>query len=296
MVDKVRTLDWQAIRSAHEAGLLVNRIVDHAEITVHDHVFHEIVYVESGSAQHVTVEAPRRLRPGDLIVIRPQVWHGYRQTQRLCIINCLFDKRVVQRLNPWLAHVPGTLELYRQPSRRTRREAPLVLHLRPSQRPALIQALERILVEQRDKSPGWEAAAGAALLDVLVQTARCFAQESPAQQARLSNITDQVVLESVSYLEERYNQPISLTALAQRAGMSAPYLSRCFSRRMGMGVVEFVHLLRCEEACRLLLCSNQSIGRIATVVGYQEIAYFSRCFRRHTGQSPRAYRQRVAAD
>jgi AraC-like DNA-binding protein len=58
-----------------------------------------------------------------------------------------------------------------------------------------------------------------------------------------------------------------------------------------MGIVEFVHRTRAEEACRLLRMTEDPVGRIASRVGYDEIAYFSRCFRGQIGQSPRAYRR-----
>jgi AraC-like DNA-binding protein len=55
--------------------------------------------------------------------------------------------------------------------------------------------------------------------------------------------------------------------------------------------VQFVHHIRAEEACRLLRFTNEPVTAIAGKVGYDEIAYFSRCFRAQIGRSPRQYRQ-----
>jgi AraC-like DNA-binding protein len=292
MASTIGTIGWQWFRSETLGGIHVSRAPTHGEIGVHDHVFHEIVYVEAGTAEHVTTEATRRLRPGDLIVIRPQVWHGYHQPRQFTIINCLFDKRLIQHLAPLLAQVQGSFELFRRPSRHARQEAPTVLHLRPAQRPAMLERLERIITEQREQTNGWQAAAVAALLDVLVTVARLSRQQLPDHSIKLADRSDQAVLDTASHLEANYTQPVQLADLAQRVHLSPAHLSRSFSRRMGMGIVEFVHQLRCEEACRLLRWSDQSISRIAITVGYDEIAYFSRCFRRQIGHSPRDYARR----
>jgi AraC-like DNA-binding protein len=290
------TIKTQQFWSDRDLGIYVHRIPAQGEIASHDHVFHEIVYVESGTADHQTASATRRLRPGDLIVIRPQIWHAYRNSRALGIINCLFDRRVVQRFAPLLARLDGAFELFQKPVRHPAAEAPEVLHVRPAQRPTLVARFQQMMAEQEERGAGWEAALAASLLDVLVVTARLsrrqqLRDESAPATIHLSGRTDQAVLDTATHLESTYTQPVSLPDLAARVKVSPAHLSRNFTKRMGMGVVEFVHRLRCEEACRLLRWTAQPIGEIATRVGYDEIAYFSRCFRVQIGQSPRKYRR-----
>ncbi len=293
MPDRVRTLTGDRFWSDNEVGIFVQRLPAHGDNQAHDHVFHEIVYVEAGAADHVSAGETHRLRPGDVIVIRPQIWHEYRNARGLTIINCLFDARVIQRFAPLLAKVDGAVELFRRPVRRPAEESPVVLHVRPAQRPALLERFERMMAEEHDRTSGWEAAAAACLLDVLVATARLSREQlkDAPTAPRLTGRTDQAVLDTVSHLETSFAQPISLGDLSARVRVSPAHLSRSFARRMGMGVVEFVHRLRCEEACRLLRWTPEPIGHIGTRVGYDEIAYFSRCFRQQIGQSPREYRR-----
>jgi AraC family transcriptional activator of pobA len=47
------------------------------------------------------------------------------------------------------------------------------------------------------------------------------------------------------------------------------------------------------EAMRLLRFGDLTVGEIAFRVGYGDPLYFSRAFKRHTGRSPQAYRERV---
>src|SRR5581483_11223717 len=161
---------------------------------------------------------------------------------------CLFHKRLLQRFTPLLEDVEGSFELFRRPARRPEQEAPTVLHARPAQRPGILERLERIMSEQRHQTNGWQAAATAALLDILVTTARLRHQQRAGAPAPPTPIragsggaarTRQAVFDTITHLESFYTQHVSLDELANRVALSPAHLSRHFSRQMGMGVVEF---------------------------------------------------------
>jgi AraC-like DNA-binding protein len=173
----------------------------------------------------------------------------------------------------------------------------------------VLARLETIMAEQRARTNGWQAAATAALLDLLVALARLSRRDGRGRAGpvatggghdsggatsggpELADRTEQAVLDAASHIESHFAESVSLDNLAARVHLSPGHLSRSFGRRMGMGIVEFVHRMRAEEACRLLRYTDDPIKRIAARVGYDEIAYFSRCFRAQVGDSPRAYRQ-----
>ena len=290
------TMAWQHLRTDGSCGVFVHRVGHDADVAEHDHLFHEVVYVEAGSAEHVVVDGRTKLRPGDVIVIRPQVWHAYRRPRGLRIVNCLIDSRLMQRLAGLLEGVDGAFDLFRRRVPRPHNTSPVVLHASPGLRQALVDRLETVMAEQRGRRNGWQAAATASLLDVLVTVARLSRHGDDGGGDRRASVsragrTEEAVLDTASYLEGHFAEPVRLDGLARRVDLSPAHLSRSFSRRMGMGIVEFVHRARAEEACRLLRMTQEPVSRIAARVGYDEIAYFSRCFRNQVGQSPRAYRR-----
>ena len=148
-----------------------------------------------------------------------------------------------------------------------------------------------MIAEQREKRNGWQTAATAALLDLLVMVARLNQHRDVPTSSPLSDRTQQAVLDAASHLEANFTQNATLEELSERVGLSPAHLSRSFSQRMGMGIVQYLHRTRTEEACRLLRFTDESIARIAGKVGYDEISYFSRRFREQVGASPREYRQ-----
>ena len=107
----IGTINWTDLR-AGDCGVIVRRIRDHQRSLPHDHVFHELVYIEAGAADHQTVDGSHPLRPGDLIIIHPQVSHGYANPRRFDLINCLIDRPLMQRLGPLLSPVDGAFDLF----------------------------------------------------------------------------------------------------------------------------------------------------------------------------------------
>lgn len=84
-----------------------------------------------------------------------------------------------------------------------------------------------------------------------------------------------------------------LEELATSAGLSVPHFCLLFRRQTGYAPIDFLIRQRIRKACRLLDMTHAAIAAVATEVGFSDPYYFSRCFHRIMGQSPRAYRQRV---
>lgn len=94
------------------------------------------------------------------------------------------------------------------------------------------------------------------------------------------------------YLKARYQENVSIAALAKRAGMSVRQLERRFQSTFKTTPRHYVIKLRVMAACEMLLNSEDAITEIALQVGFYDHAAFSRQFSRMMGLSPRAYRQR----
>lgn len=290
----IQTLNWQMLPVAGSGGIGVIRMAPQPPYPPHDHVFHELAVVESGTAQHHTTQGVHPLRPGDVIVIRPQVWHAYERPQELVLINCFFEPAVLRRFHPLLAEIPQAFELFYRRLPRPAESVPQIVHASPTQRQVLLDRLSGMIQEQQEQPPGYHVAMYCRMLEVLLLTLRLRAQVSAPTPSPATDRTTRAVLQAAAHLESHYADTFSLAALANRAGLSPWHLSRSFSCVFKMGLVQFLHQVRCEEACRLLRCTTLSITEIAQRTGYDEIAYFTRIFTRLHGVSPRRYRsQRI---
>jgi AraC-like DNA-binding protein/ActR/RegA family two-component response regulator len=86
--------------------------------------------------------------------------------------------------------------------------------------------------------------------------------------------------------------PLSLAAAARRLGVTPAYLSRVFSREMGVSFTAYLAAARMRLAARLLGSSTLKVHEVAERVGYASAEHFSRTFRRVMGTSPRAWVER----
>lgn len=79
--------------------------------------------------------------------------------------------------------------------------------------------------------------------------------------------------------------------MAQLIYFNPHYFSRVFKQETGHTFMEYLTLIRIEEAKKFLLTTNLNISRIARKVGYQDGNYFSRVFNKKEGVSPGKYRR-----
>ncbi len=100
-------------------------------------------------------------------------------------------------------------------------------------------------------------------------------------------------LELKHYIENHYKEKLNLAGLAARIHLAPVYLSRKFKEYFGVGPVDYVILLRLNNAALYLRNSQISIKEVAARSGYSDSLYFSRLFKKHMGQSPEKYRDKL---
>ena len=93
------------------------------------------------------------------------------------------------------------------------------------------------------------------------------------------------------YVEEHYYENLMLTDVAQKAGISAGYLSTLFQRQLSRGFVDYLNEIRIEHACAYLRQNYLKTYEIAYKVGFRDEKYFSRVFKKIKGLSPSEYRK-----
>jgi AraC family transcriptional regulator len=83
--------------------------------------------------------------------------------------------------------------------------------------------------------------------------------------------------------------PPTLEALGQQVGCSPFYLSRIFSREVGLTIPQYLRNLRMERAAELLRSGRYNVTEAATEVGYASLSHFSKAFCETIGCCPVLY-------
>ncbi len=103
-------------------------------------------------------------------------------------------------------------------------------------------------------------------------------------------------LELKSYIESHFAEPLELRQLARRVHASVPHFCSEFKRYFKTPAMDFVIKLRLYRARMLLSNQNLSVNAIAREVGYEDLHYFSRLFKKRFGLSPHELRKRLVSD
>jgi transcriptional regulator GlxA family with amidase domain len=113
-----------------------------------------------------------------------------------------------------------------------------------------------------------------------------------AAMTRPRQHSDAVIADCQSWIAERYAEPNPVSRMVARAALPERTFKRRFRRATGYAAVDYVQVLRVEEAKQLLEATSKSVDSIAASVGYENAAFFRRLFKRLTGITPAQYRQR----
>ena len=101
-----------------------------------------------------------------------------------------------------------------------------------------------------------------------------------------------LIREIKAFVMERIDEKISLTEVAEKAGVSVFYFCKLFKKSTGMTFTEFVNRKRVELAKGELVNTDYTIIHIAYSVGYQSLSQFNRSFLKYAGESPSKYREK----
>jgi AraC-like DNA-binding protein len=97
----------------------------------------------------------------------------------------------------------------------------------------------------------------------------------------------------VEHIERHIDEPLPVERLARESGLSIPRFKSRFRAEAGFPPAEFVLRRRIERASRLLSSTHATVLEIALQCGFTSSQYFASAFRRVTGMSPTAFREKI---
>ena len=98
------------------------------------------------------------------------------------------------------------------------------------------------------------------------------------------------VRRAVDYIDSHYSYPISVEDIAYYVGVSRSTLFRQFRRFLDLSPKEYLDQYRIRRAAYLLRHTDLTVNSVSISVGYDNGLYFSKVFKKATGQSPTKYR------
>jgi two-component system, response regulator YesN len=103
-----------------------------------------------------------------------------------------------------------------------------------------------------------------------------------------------IVNNAIQYIEKNYAHKLTLSEVAEKTYVSQWHLSKLLNKHMSQNFSEILNHVRIKEAQRLLKDPSLRIGDIAEMVGFIDMAHFSRVFKKIIGTSANEYRNKVS--
>ncbi|GAA3263362.1 AraC family transcriptional regulator [Nonomuraea helvata] len=256
------------------------------DIEPHAHDFLEIAVVGTGHGRHVTSRGEHPLRRGDVIVLRPGAWHGFRDSTDLTVANCCLSAQALRAELAALYDIPMLRRMLWTDPVASGTHGVAIMTVDPAaadEAIAEIGLLERDLKADHDR-PG-------RVLGRLITVLGILADGRDPEQKTLESAIHPAVAATIARLEAAPAHPWRLDDLAQAVNLDPAYLGRLFRRYVGLTPLGFLARLRAERAATLLAHSTLPTARVGAAVGWDDPTYFARRFRTLVGLTPTEYRQ-----
>ncbi|MGI6326816.1 MAG: helix-turn-helix domain-containing protein [Saccharofermentanales bacterium] len=124
----------------------------------------------------------------------------------------------------------------------------------------------------------------------------CPESSANLESGLLGHGSKRLLQKAIRYINENYEQEITLNDISSHLNISPFYFSRLFSMSIGLTFKRYLNTLRVDKAHRLITASNRPITEIAFECGFNSIRTFNRVFSEIRGSTPSSLRQAAAAD
>ena len=99
-----------------------------------------------------------------------------------------------------------------------------------------------------------------------------------------------------SYLQKNYLNIHGLDELTEHFRITKSHLCHLFKKQTGMSVLQYVHRLKIQHACRLVQETNIPMSEISSMCGFGTVRYFNKTFKSIIGYTPMYIRQYVKSN
>ncbi|WP_099362567.1 AraC family transcriptional regulator [Fredinandcohnia onubensis] len=128
------------------------------------------------------------------------------------------------------------------------------------------------------------------LIQFLIASKRLYEKQRKHVTIGKESTESDLVSSIIKYIHDQFNKSMSLSWLSQKFYVSEHYLCHLFRNVTGCTIVQYVNVVRVNEAKRLLLETNLKIHDIAIKIGFSNHVHFCRVFKKEIGKSPTQFR------
>jgi len=251
----------------------------------HDHDFAEMAYILSGKGKYLIGSTEYDVEAGDLVICNPGVKHTH---------------IIVNSKQPRIEFIAGFTDFQfknMKPNSIELKDGGCIIRTKSKLKQQLSMHCHAMIAEKESNQVGQYFMFKSYLIQMLLLIIREIIDDERPKQESYNFETyskSYAVKRIIKYLNENYENKISLEQIAQNMYLSPVYISKIFKEETGESPINYLIKIRLEKAKEILLEENSgSIKSIANQVGYDDVYHFSKLFKKYYGLSPLYYRKRA---
>lgn len=255
---------------------------------IHTHEFIEIVYIASGKGRHCINDITYDVERGDTIFINFGQTHSFTSEGKMQYVNCILLPEFMsnQLIDSENALDILALSFFDDFGGHIENLTPKV-SFRGDKMIEAEEIIKMMVREFEEKQLGYKSILKGYLT---VYLSKILREMRNSDVAGITGHVHKISPDILKYIEENFNEQVTLKELAQKCFYNPSYFSRVFKECYGKNLTDYIHEKRITAAMRLLRESLLSIEEISAQVGYNEKRQFYKMFRQYTGMTPKNYR------
>ena len=265
-------------------------LMENYNIGMHEQEFYEINIIARGNGVHYINNNLVPAKEGDVFIIPPKVGHGYVGGQGFDVFHVILSDAFMNKYIADLQQLPSFFTLFgAEPLMRGKTSSPL--HLTLSQE--TLKPTLNILVEisRYNNYSNYTECIVRNNLAIASIGLLCNAYTTSDPKPDFSFSEERALMESISYIHERYFKKITIDDLLQIAHMSRSVYIQKFKDICKMSPAAYINKTRIESASVMLANTSMSVSEIAYRAGFYDASHFIKSFEKFYKTSPIEYRK-----
>lgn len=264
-------------------------VEEHMQSTIdyHSHDFFELAYIREDKIFHLLDGEEFEVRKGDYFIIDTNSKHRYitHQNSPCPIYNCLFYPEAIDVTLSHCRSFKSLIESYLIKFDISILKFNPTAYVFHDGDGSIENLLKKIMNEFSQNRHGSIQICSGALVEILILTMRKIVDENKIIK---KNSPTKYIIDEIS---KRFNEDITLSKICEPLNYSLPYISTKFKKDTGYSFTEYLQKYRIENSLRLLSNTDDKIIDIASAVGYDDVDFFGKIFKKYVNMSPAKYRK-----
>ena len=256
-------------------------------VPMHWHEELEIILIDFGTCDYKIDLSSFIVTEGDLLIISSQKLHSLSliPNENMNWVSFVFNINMLKSID-----TDGTLLKYISPILNGNHELPIKINKDTSGYYKLLNTFKNIVECYSEKSIAYELELKSLLFYFFALLYKNNLITTHENKNTLNLKNTEKIKSILNYINEHYFENISIKKLANICNYSEYHFMRFFKKHMGLTCIQYINNYRLEKAALLLNSTSNSIMDISLEVGFENLSYFNKLFKKKYNITPKEFR------